>query len=319
MDVLLNPQQWILFAANHGSLWALWLAVLIHWLLPLSTQHSPFQYWQQYAVLLASQVNKDNDPKQQRKLAGGLALALMCGTLAILLIAARELVWSRPLFDGLLLWLALAWRPIDQFGHALAQAIDEHDKGTSRALLATQVNRDTESLSLIGIGKAGAETLILGTARHGACVIFYYALAGGVGALLYTSVVHLHRVWSPSRLAYYPFGLATARLLNLVDTIPMSLFALVLALGRTPWTHIKACWQQGRRWRTPGPGWLLACAGSRFQLSLGGPAIYQGTKTLRTKIGYGVTPACYHLLLLRLKLKHSVLIWLALSSLLLML
>ncbi|WP_116644723.1 cobalamin biosynthesis protein [Salinivibrio sp. HTSP] len=317
MDDLLNPQQWMIYAADQGRLWALWLAVFVHWLLPLPGQYSPFQYWRQYADLLASQVNKDTDPKRQRKLAGALALTLMGGTLAIFLIATRELVWSRPLFDAILLWLALDWRPIDKFGHAIAHAIDQHDKGAARALLATRVNRETESLSLIGIGKAAAETLLLGTARHCVCVIFYYLLAGGVGALLYTSLVHLHRVWTPSRLSFYPFGLASARLLNLLDIVPMGLFAMIVAMSRQPWSHLKTGWQQGRRWRTLGSGWLLACAGSRFQLSLGGPAVYQGTKTLRTKIGYGVTPACYHLLLLRLKLTHSVLIWLGLCSLVL--
>ncbi|WP_077764999.1 cobalamin biosynthesis protein [Salinivibrio sp. PR5] len=315
MDVLLNPQYWLTMAANHPSFWALWLALLIHWLLPLSANYSPFQYWQQYALILADQVNQTTDPKRQRKLAGGLALALMCGTLAILLIATRELVWFRPLFDALLLWLALDWRNIDTFSQAFADAIEQHDKGTARALLANRVNRETESLSIVGLGKAGAETILLGTARHAACVIFYFVLFGGVGALLYASLVRLARVWSPSRLTFYPFGLAVARLLNGLDYIPMRLFALLFALGRSPLTHLKACWQQGQRWRTPGPGWLLACASSRFQLSLGGPAIYQGTKTLRTKIGSGVTPACYHLLLLRQKLRVSMLIWIAFSAL----
>ncbi|NMS37380.1 cobalamin biosynthesis protein, partial [Vibrio parahaemolyticus] len=103
----------------------------------------------------------------------------------ILLIAVKPFVWQIPLYELGLLILALDWRNSETLTKQLVTSISSEDKAQCRALLQPYLNRDTGSLSIVGIGKAGSETLIMGYSRNVIGVLFWYALTGGIGALMY--------------------------------------------------------------------------------------------------------------------------------------
>ncbi|KHT61737.1 adenosylcobinamide-phosphate synthase [Photobacterium gaetbulicola] len=281
--------------AGNSTLLALWGALALQWLLPIPAQLHPLQIWRQLALALASRVNKPSDTPQQRRLSGILSWSLLWLTVLVVLICLYQLVWIDTAFHLLLLWVALGWRNMHKFSQQFVRAYSREDKLQCRTLLASKLNRHTDSLSLLGLGKAGAETLLVGYGRLAAGVLFWYALAGGIGAILYRLAVELSRCWSPSRQQFRHFGQPATTVLAILDIVPLRLFALLLTLGNNGKVALRGLKQQGENWLLPGPGWLLAAAGHKLSLSLGGPAIYDQTKMERPKLGGRIAPAAFHL------------------------
>ncbi|MCW8330115.1 cobalamin biosynthesis family protein [Photobacterium sp. SDRW27] len=299
---------------NNSSLLILWGALAMQWLLPIPNTLHPLHFWQQLAIIIADRVNNPNDGRKQQLLSGFLAWSLMWATVLILLVALDQLVWIESAFQLILLWLALDWRNTAKFSKRFIRAYSREDKAYCRQLLATPLNRNTQNLSLLGLGKAGAETQLLAYGRLVAGVLFWYTLTGGIGALMYRLAVSLARVWSPSRERYRTFGLPAVRILAVLDIIPLRIFALLLCAGHNGKVALQGIIRQGENWLLPGPGWLLAAVGHKLSLSLGGPAIYDNRKMERPRLGGKIAPAALHLAQIEKIATNRLLIWIIIQS-----
>lgn len=298
---------------SNGALLVLWGALLFHLILPIPISAHPATLWKAFARILADKVNT-NKSYSQSLISGTLAWVLMTVPALIVLVALKPLVWQPQLFDLALLLLAIDWRNSEKLGHGLADAIAKEDKKLARSLLEPILNRETKSLSPVGIGKAGAETLILGYGRNVVTVLFWFGLTGGIGALLFRLISELARAWSPSRNQFLPFGLPATRMLALFEYIPLRIFSIMVILGKNATQVFGQVLMQSKTWPMPGPAWLLSSVGSKLELSLGGPAIYGGSKTARPKIGGRVVPTALHIGQIQKLLAWRLFIWIALQS-----
>ncbi|EGR0625438.1 cobalamin biosynthesis family protein [Vibrio cholerae] len=305
------------FYAN-GALLVMWGALLFHLLLPIPHAAHPVTLWHKFAELLASKVNTPAS-YAQNLLSGALAWGLMIFPTMALLWALKPLVWQPQLFDLALLLLSLDWRRQETLANQLAQALAKEDKPQARTLLQPFVNRQTTTLSALGLGKAGVETLVMGFGRNVIGVLFWYGVLGGSGAFLYRLIAELARAWSPSRATFQPFGFTAVRILALLDWLPLRLFSLLIILGKQAGTIFKAVLEQSRSWPLPGPAWLLCAVGNKLQLALGGPAIYGEQKSVRAKIGGRIAPAAIHIAQVQSLIAWRIFVWIALESLLLLL
>ncbi|WP_407332191.1 cobalamin biosynthesis family protein [Enterovibrio sp. 27052020O] len=299
---------------GYSTLLAMWGALLLHWFFPVPSDFNPLSLWRQVATAIADKVNHTEDPPSQQRLAGGLSLTIMWLTLAILLIALQQIVWVPWLFDLLLLWFSLSWRPLVDTTLKLEATLLRQDKPAARTLLSTSLNRDTKSLSPVGIAKAGCEQLLIGYSRGLIGILFWYAVGGGVAAFLYTLIIQLARCWPTRRGDFAHFGLPTSALLSVVDAVPSRLFALLIAMGYRFEPAVLAIREQGRNWSVNGAGWILAASGAKFQLALGGPAIYDDEKISRPRIGGDIAPSPLHLALLNQQLRQKALLWILIQS-----
>lgn len=302
---------------SNGALLVLWGALLFHLILPIPASAHPATLWRAFARILADKVNQNHNYSQSL-ISGSLAWLLMTVPAVVVLIALKPLVWQQQLFELALLLLAIDWRNNEKLANKLAQALVKEDKKLARKLLSPILNRETDSLSPLGLGKAGAETIILGYGRNVISVLFWYALTGGIGAFTYRLVQELARAWSPSRSEFLPFGSPAVRILSVMDFIPLRLFSLFIVVGKNSGKVLSQMLQQGKTWPVPGPAWLLASVGSKLELSLGGPAIYSGKKTIRPKIGGRIAPAAIHLSQVQKLLAFRILAWLLLQSLIML-
>lgn len=298
---------------SNGALLVLWGALIFHLILPFPREAHPAVLWHKFAEQLAEKVNT-NQPYSQRLLSGTLAWLLMMVPLFIVLVALKPLVWQPQLFELALLLLAIDWRNTDKFVAHFIAALAREDKEHAKMLLKPIVNRSTPQLSLLGLGKAGTETLTMAYGRNVIGVLFWYAVGGGIGALTYRMAIELSRAWSPSRQRFSPFGLAAVRAAAVLDFVPLRLFALLIACGNQCFTVITQIKQQARSWPLPGPSWLLISVGTKLELSLGGPAIYDGSKMVRAKLGGRIAPSAFHIAQTQRLLAWRIFVWIVIQS-----
>ncbi|MDR9829952.1 cobalamin biosynthesis family protein [Vibrio sp. FNV 38] len=300
---------------GNGMVLIMWSAILLQLLLPIPRQSHPMELWRRFALLLSDKVNSTN-PKQAM-LAGWLSVLLMLIPAAILLIALQPLMWQNELYQLGLLLLALDWRNTDALLCNLTTAMANEDKQQARQLLKPWVNRETQALSLLGLGKAGAETYLLAMGRGVIAVLFWYCLFGGIGAFIYRLTVELARVWSPSRQNFLAFGRAAIHLTALLDYIPLRVFSLFILVGHRAKQSTALLKLQHKSWPLPGSSWLLISSAAKYELSLGGPAIYDTQKCVRAKIGGRIAPAAIHLSQLRQLIFSRLIAWVLCASLIL--
>lgn len=300
----------------NGTLLVMWGALIANFFLPLPRAVHPMLIWQKFALILSDKVNTSTHYSQQL-LSGTLAWMLMCLPAAALFIALQPLVWHPQLFQLALLMLALDWRNNNKLAKTLISALAQDSKAKARLALQPFVNRDTSPLSQLGLGKAGAETLVMSYGRNVIGVLFWYALLGGIGAFLYRMMVELARTWSPSRDEFSPFGLPAIKILAVLDFVPMRLFASLVSIGQRAGYALSLIRQQASSWPLPGPSWLLIAVGGKLQLSLGGPAMYRGKKRIRSKIGGRIAPSAIHLAQIKQLLAWRIIIWIVIQSCLL--
>jgi adenosylcobinamide-phosphate synthase len=303
---------------SNGALLVMWGALLFHFVIPIPRNAHPVIIWHKFAEQLADKVNT-SERYQQRYLSGTLAWLLMILPTVALLVALKPLIWQPQAFELALLLLAFDWRSQEKLTSALIDAMAKEDKPQCKTLLATFVNRQTESLSMLGIGKTGAETIIMGFGRNVIGVLFWYGVFGGIGALIYRLIVELSRAWSPSRTQFQPFGLYSIRMLALIEFIPMMLFSWFIMFGKNLTAVYAEVKVQSLSWPLPAPGWLLTAVANKLKLSLGGPAIYDNKKMVRAKIGGRIAPSAIHLSQIQQLMRSRTLYWIVAESALLIL
>ncbi|MDA0148704.1 cobalamin biosynthesis family protein [Vibrio sp. LaRot3] len=299
---------------SNGALLVLWGALLCQAILPFPREAHPAILWHKFAELLASKVNNNNSYSQSL-LSGSLAWLLMLAPMLAVLIALKTLVWQPVLFELAFLILALDWRNTERFANQFGQLLAKEDKQAAKQLIDPLINRSTDTLSLMGLGKAATETVIMSYSRNVVGVLFWYAIGGGIGAFMYRMAIELARAWSPSRQRFSPFGIPAIRALAALDFIPLRLFALMLLVGQRSKATMQLLKQQAASWPLPGPAWVLVTVGSKLELSLCGPAIYDGKKSVRAKLGGRIAPSAIHLDQTRKLLLSRIWVWLVLQSL----
>ncbi len=269
-------------------------ALLAHLLIPIPSELHPINLWNQLAKVLASKVGGGDEPSQQR-LAGTLAWSLLIVPCAALFFATRNLVWQPYVFDFTLLFFALGWREQELFARQSGKLLSAQDKTQLRELLDSKLNRDCSSLSILGLGKACSETLIVGQMRTVAGVIFWYAVGGPIAAALFRLCGELARSWSIHVKYNGQFGLFANRVFSVMEWLPSKLFTALLLMNKRSLTSVSSIRQQALSWRNKATGLALASIGVQHELALGGPAIYSGSKIERAKLGGRIAPAALHL------------------------
>ncbi len=222
--------------------------------------------------------------------AGLLAWAVAVAPWVALAFWARRLPAAAPVVDVVLLYFALGGRSLAEHGLAVAAPLERGDLAAARAGVGRMVSRDTAVLDAEGVSRAAVESVLENGNDAVFGALFWFALLGGPGALLYRLANTLDAMWGyrTQRLRY--FGWAAARLDDGLNYLPARLTALTYALlGRT--ATALACWRsQAPAWDSPNAGPVMAAGAGALQLALGGAAHYQGCREERPALGQGFPP-----------------------------
>ena len=213
--------------------------------------------------------------------------------------------------DVALLYFALGAQSLGEHAEAVARPLAAGRLDEARQRVGWMVSRDTTQLDESGVAKAGMESVLENgnDAIFGA--LFWFALLGGPGALLFRLANTLDAMWGYRTERYNLYGRFAARLDDLLNWLPARLTALSYALlGRTG--NALACWRaQAPGWDSPNAGPVMAAGAGSLGVQLGGAAIYHGQIEQRPPLGNGPAPVAGDLARAIVLIRRSLWLWLA--------
>lgn len=281
------------------------LAVLLDRLLGEPRRWHPLIGFGRLAAALETRLNRGN--RAAGMLAWGAAVLPWVG-LAAWMKTATPL--AGVAVDVGLLYFALGARSLAEHGEAVAAPLAAGDLSQARVRVGYMVSRHTEALDEAGVARAAVESVLENGNDAVFGALFWFAVAGGPGALLFRLANTLDAMWGYRNERFLRFGWAAARLDDLLNLIPARLTALSYALlGQT--RSALACWRtQAPAWDSPNAGPVMAAGAGALGVELGGAAVYHGQLEQRPPLGCGRAPQAADIFRAVALMRGGVLLWL---------
>ncbi|MBM1188383.1 MULTISPECIES: adenosylcobinamide-phosphate synthase CbiB [Pseudomonas] len=219
---------------------------------------------------------------------GVTAWVLAVIPLTILATALSWLPYLGWLVDILALYCALGMRSLGEHVQPVADALRRQDLDEARTRVGYLVSRQTSELDATDVARAATESVLENGSDAVFAAIFWFAVAGAPGVVLYRLSNTLDAMWGYRNERFERFGWAAARIDDVLNYIPARLVALTYAvLGKT--RAALRCWrQQAPHWDSPNAGPVMAAGAGALGVALGGPAIYHGELHERPQLGEGL-------------------------------
>lgn len=249
---------------------------------------------------LDRRLNRPEAPEHTRRLLGFVALGLLVAipvTLTSLLLGVGYTLLPAPvmlLVQAALASTLVAQRSLWVHVRAVGTALRQNGLTGGRKAVSMIVGRDTSTLDEAGIVRAALESLAENFSDGIVAPLVWTALFGLPGAVFYKSVNTADSMIGHLNLRYGAFGMAAARLDDLIN-LPASRLAaicLMLAAPRQQWRHIwNTVKRDAPRHRSPNAGWPEAAMAAALNTLLAGPRSYGGKLTKDPWIGSGTSGA----------------------------
>lgn len=245
---------------------------------------------------LDRKLNRPGRSESEHRTRGVLLVAVMVGGAAaiglVIAFVARAIphAWIAEVFVAATL---IAQRGLFEHVHDVARALESKGLEAGRFAVSRIVGRDPQSLDEYGVARAGIESLAENFSDAVVAPIFWYALLGLPGLLVYKAVNTLDSMVGYRNDKYRAFGWASARLDDWLNLIPARLSAAIIAVaalfsaGGKPWAALKTTLADARHHKSPNSGWPEAAMAGALGLALGGPRKYPGLVVDEKWIGQG--------------------------------
>lgn len=221
----------------------------------------------------------------------------------------EDLPFAGVAFSILVLYLTIGHKSLHDHARPVTLALQNNDNEEARYLVGRMVSRDEETLHIA----AATTESVLENGNDGVfATLFWFAVAGAPGAVLYRLVNTLDAMWGYRNDRYLYFGRVAARLDDVLNYLPARLTALTYALmGKT--LQALSCWRrQASSWDSPNAGPVMAAGAGALGVSIGGLACYQGEWRKRPVLGIGAEPITDDIERALKLVRYGVWLWLGL-------
>jgi adenosylcobinamide-phosphate synthase len=223
---------------------------------------------------------------RQPFLAGAATLIVVVGTSAglafvLVILAGRIDLLFKDLVSTLLIYTTIAAHDLAAHSNRVRAALDAGDMDAARRGVGMIVGRDTSALDEHGVTRAAVESIAESTLDGITAPLFYAALLGPVGAIVYRAANTLDSLFGHRDERYMEFGRASARLDDLLNYVPARLTVPLVALAAAilrmrPLRALAVCRRDGRKHASPNAGLCEAAFAGALGVQLGGTSFYGG-------------------------------------------
>ncbi|MEA9586828.1 adenosylcobinamide-phosphate synthase CbiB [Xanthomonas sp. WHRI 10064A] len=289
-------------------------AVLLDLLLGEPRRAHPLVLFGHWAQRVEARLYRD------RRGAGVLAWCTTVVPWTLLAAALQALLWwwsawAATVFAAVMLYLALGLRSLGEHAQPVIDALQADDLAAARLAVGRIVSRDTAALDATQVAAAATESVLENGSDAVFAALFWGVLLGAPGAVLYRLSNTLDAMWGYRTPRYTNFGCAAARIDDVLNWVPARLTAVTYALLGRSRTGMRCAWQQGRGWKSPNAGPVMAAGAGALQVQLGGPAPYHGHWQTRPQLGEGMPASAGSVRRALLLVRAGVLLWLLLGAL----
>lgn len=261
------------------------LAVLLdHWL-GEPKKHHPLVAFGRLTDWVEVRLRNPGHSRQRQKHAGILALLILLFPATAIAFLLQQLPVVDLLLPPAILYFCIAASSLKQHADRVLQHLQANDLPAARQAVAYLVSRESDRMNAEQVRRATIESVLENGADAVFAPLFWFVVAGPVGALLYRLGNTLDAMWGYKNPRYLYFGWAAARLDDLLNWLPARLTALSYALlGKTrlAWS----CWRkQAIGLESPNAGPVMTAGAGALDIRLGGPAFYHGRS--KNKIFFG--------------------------------
>jgi adenosylcobinamide-phosphate synthase len=274
-----------------SSLWIVIMmaaGVLLDWLLGEASRFHPLVGFGKFAGKIEGLLNRKGG-LTLRGVAGWMIAVVPLVVLSIAVIhLAAQLHWMfAAALHVILLYFCIGLRSLRDHIIPIAEALASSDLAEARKLTSRIVSRDTGRAGGCDLAKAAVESTLENGNDAVFGTLFWFAVAGGPGALLFRLANTLDAMWGYRNPRFIAFGWMAARTDDVLNWIPARLTALSYGvLGDT--RRARECWMtQAAAWPSPNAGPVMSAGAGSLGLALGGPAEYDGIVETRPPLGKG--------------------------------
>jgi len=236
----------------------------------------------------------DTEDADQRN-HGIFAIVALCIAVAIPTFLVEKLLLSLHygwIFDILLATAFIAQKSLRDHVADVARTLPQSII-SARSEVAKIVGRNPTNLDESGIAKAALESLAENTADGITAPIFWFAVAGLPGIVVYKAINTADSMIGHKSEKYLHFGWAAAKLDDLVNLPASRLTGLLFAAAA--WFKSKSraqaaltsMWRDANKHQSPNAGWPEAAMAGALDLKFGGPREYDGETVELAYMGEG--------------------------------
>lgn len=233
-------------------------------------------------------------------------------------VAFAESRWMQIILDIVILTFVIGWQSMKEHARAVAVPLLAGDMENARNNLSMIVSRQTDGMNETEVAGSTIESVLENGHDCVFASLFWYALLGPAGALLHRLVNTLDAMWGYKNERYLKFGCCAARLDDLLGWLPARLTAICYAISGSLPSAFYSWRNQIGKHKSLNAGLVMATGAGALDITIGGPAVYQGIRQDKPYLGVGDPAKSADIKRALQLIQKSLVVWLVLFALLLL-